>query len=117
MTDQLSMFEPVTSTASTSATSSPESQAGPSRSVSPAGPTTDLFGLAVAHANPSAAPADKAAALTTGISGLHGFGSSASVALTQSLANRLRDRLGSDGSIEYSQTWKRKVTPAGRRYW
>jgi hypothetical protein len=62
-------------------------------------------------------PADKAAVLTHGICGLNGFGSSASVALTQSLANRLRERLASDGSIEFSQTWKLKVTPAGRRYW
>ena len=55
--------------------------------------------------------------MTKGISGLSGFGSSASVALTESLANRLKVRLGSDGSTEYSQTWKMKVTPAGRRYW
>src|SRR5271157_4246305 len=55
-----------------------------------------------APANPSVLPGDKAAALTTGISGLRGFGSSASVALTLSLANRLKERLGSDGSIEYS---------------
>ena len=55
--------------------------------------------------------------MTQDISGLSGIGSSASVALTLSLANRLRDRLGSDGSTEYSQTWKRKITPVGRRYW
>lgn len=83
----------------------------------PAGPLTDLFGQALAPASPSPPQEDKAALLTSGISGLGGFGSSPSVALTQSLANRLRERLDSAGSIEFSQTWKRKDTPAGRRYW
>lgn len=78
---------------------------------------TDLFGQALAPASPSPQQESKAALLTTGIYGLTGFGSSASVALTQSLANRLKGRLDSAGSIEFSQTWKRKVTPAGRRYW
>jgi hypothetical protein len=33
------------------------------------------------------------------------------------LANRLRERLGKGGSTEFSQTWKLKTTPVGRRYW
>ena len=78
---------------------------------------TDLFGQEVALASPSRQQENKAAAMTKDISGLRGFGSPESVALTLSLANRLRERLGSDGSIEYSQTWRMKVTPAGRRYW
>jgi hypothetical protein len=107
----------MTSKDTTSTTSSPESEDGPLPSDSPGGPTTDLFGQEVAPASRSAPPADKAAQMTKDISGLSGFGSSASVALTLSLANRLRDRLGSGGSTEYSQTWKRKITPVGRRYW
>ena len=78
---------------------------------------TDLFGQVLAPASPSVPQESKAEAMTKGISGLSGFGSFASVALTESLANRLKVRLGSDGSIEFSQTWKMKVTPAGRRYW
>ena len=99
------------------AISSPGSAAGHTPSASPAGLTTDLFGQALAPASPSAAPASKAEPLMIGICGLNGFGSSASVALTLSLANKSRQRLGSGGSIEYSQTWRLKVTPAGRRYW
>lgn len=100
-----------------SAISSPESADGVTHSGLPDGPMTDLFGQAVAPASLSVPQVDKAEAMTKGISGLSGFGSSASVALTESLANRLRERLGSGGSIEFSQTWKMKVTPAGRRYW
>lgn len=33
------------------------------------------------------------------------------------LASRLQQLLGTVGSMEYSQTWKEKVTPAGRLYW
>jgi hypothetical protein len=100
-----------------SAISLPESGVGPSRSGSPDGPMTDLFGQEVAPASPSVLLENKAEAMTKGISGLSGFGSSASVVLTESLANRLRERLDSGGSIEFSQTWKMKTTPAGRRYW
>ena len=112
-----STSSPPISTATATATSSPASAAGRLLSPSPGGPQTDLFGQALAPASPSRPQASKAEPLTSGISGLSGFGSSASVALTLSLANRLRERLGLDGSIEFSQTWKRLVTPAGRRYW
>lgn len=44
-------------------------------------------------------------------------GSSESAGLSQSLASKLRQRLATVGSIEFSQTWKQKVTPAGRLYW
>lgn len=114
---QLEMWPLLTSGATGTATSSPGSAAGPMPSSLPDGLQTDLFGQALAPASPFPPQEDKAALLTSGIFGLDGFGSSASVALTQSLANRLRERLGSDGSTEFSQTWKRKVTPAGRRYW
>lgn len=99
------------------AISSPASADGRSPSELPAGQTTDLFGRAPVPASPSAPPENRAAPLMQGIFGLSGWGSSASVALTQSLVNRLRQRLGSGGSTVYSQTWKMKITPAGRRYW
>ena len=43
-------------------------------------------------------------------------GSSASRSLQLSLANRLKRRLATGGSIEYRMTWKDRITPAGRPY-
>jgi len=82
---------------------------------SPAG--TDLFGQAPVPASPSRWRGRERPEMIADISGLRGLGSSASVALTEFLASRSRERLGTDGSTEYSQTWRVKVTPAGRRYW
>ena len=79
--------------------------------------TTFPFGPAPAHANLSAGPESGLEKKTPATSGRKCFGSSASVALTALLASRSRRRFGSDGSMEYSETWKEKVTPAGRSYW
>ena len=43
--------------------------------------------------------------------------SSKSADLTQSLVSKLRERLGTDGSMIYKQQWKQKVTPSGIVYW
>lgn len=40
-----------------------------------------------------------------------------SASLTESLVNRLKERLGTDGSMIYRQQWKQKVTPSGIAYW
>ena len=40
-----------------------------------------------------------------------------SAALTQSLVSRLKERLGTDGSMIYKQQWKQKATPSGIVYW
>lgn len=48
------------------------------------------------------------------IYGLHGSGSSASYALTQSLASKYRAGTASRGSTLFSLNWKSRVTPAGR---
>lgn len=37
--------------------------------------------------------------------------------LTESLVNRLKMRLGTDGSMIYKQQWKQKTTPSGIVYW
>ncbi len=50
-------------------------------------------------------------------SGQSSLTSSESASLQESLANRLRQRLDKIGSPFFRQTWKRKVTPAGRLYW
>lgn len=97
-------------------TSSPASAAGPSPSNSPDG-ATDLFGQAVVPASPSVRPAKGKPKMTHGISGPTGFGSSASAALSESLASRLQTALGTAGSTWWRQTWKRKRTPLGRLFW
>jgi hypothetical protein len=97
-----------------SATFSPDSAAGATPCALPDGPRTDLFGRAVAPANPLAQPAKVRALLTSGISGLSGSTSSASADLTLSLASKLKQRLTTDGSTLFKLTWREKVTPAGR---
>ena len=37
--------------------------------------------------------------------------------LTQSLVSKLKERLGTDGSMIYKQQWKQKITPSGIVYW
>ena len=96
--------------------SSPGSAAGISPSVSPDGGTTKS-GPAPALASPTAPPASKKETPTSATSGPTSSGSSRSAALNTSLANRLRARLSTVGSIEYKQTWKELVTPSGTPYW
>ena len=96
---------------------SAEFWAGPSPSNSPDGPQTDLFGQEAAHASPSAPQAKEKPKRTPVTYGRRGFASSASAALSASLGSRLQERLDGAGSMEYAQTWKRKVTPSGRQYW
>lgn len=98
-------------------TSSPESEAGLSPSISPAGPTTNRSGQDLAPANPSALPGQAEALTTPGTSGLSGSPSSASAALQSSLESRLKRQLGTAGSTLFRQTWKAKATPSGRPYW
>mgnify|MGYP006895929093 CR=1 FL=1 len=107
----------MTSDRTSTFTSSPESGAGPSPSSSPDGPTTGLFGPEAVPASRSRRQGSGRGTKTSGTCGPSCSGLSASVALASSLASRLRQRLGTDGSMEYSQTWREKATPAGRSYW
>ena len=54
--------------------------------------------------------------MTSGTYGPPSKGSSHSAALSLSLGNRLRERLGALGSILYRLTWREKATPAGRLF-
>jgi hypothetical protein len=99
----------------TNAISSPVSADGLTPCNSPDG--LAQFGQVLAPASHSAAPASSEAKPTRAISGRISIGSSASVALSQCLASKLQAQLGTVGSMEYAQIWKRKVTPAGRVYW
>lgn len=76
---------------------------------------TDLFGQAVVHASRSAPQVPSVAQRMSATYGLRSSTSSASAALQQSLANRLRERLDSRGSIMFALTWKAKATPLRRQ--
>jgi hypothetical protein len=99
------------------ATSSQASVAGTMPCVSPAGPKIAPCGPEAAPVSRSRSQASTRAQRTSGTCGPSGSGSSASFALTASMANKLRERLGTGGSTLYLQTWREKATPAGRRYW
>lgn len=98
--------------------SSTASPVGRTPSTSPAGQELDLFGAPVSLAKVSPA-LDKAAdsRMAGDSSGFRSLNLSKSADLSASLASRLKQRLDSAGSIEYSAIWKRRATPAGRLYW
>lgn len=108
---------PTTSADTVNAISSPALADGPLRSVSPAGPTIDLFGQEAVPASPSAQPERARRPMTSATCGLRGYLSSPSAALQSSLESRLRQRLDGAGSTLFSLTWNRKATPAGRPYY
>jgi len=98
-------------------TSSPALVAGRSLFNLQDGPPIAGLEPVVVPASPSAKRGSKRAKKIPATSGPKCSGSSASQALMSGLSNRLRALFGMDGSMEYSQTWKEKVTPAGRSYW
>src|SRR6185437_5636842 len=116
MSDQLPMFEPTTCGDIASSTSSLGSAASAAPCVLRDGLTScpSLPGVVPVKASPRRA-AEQASTIRDTF-GRRGFGSSASCALQQSLASRLKQRLASGGSTLFSETWKAKATPAGRRY-
>lgn len=96
------------------ATSSPASAGGPTPCAFQGGPTTFPYGPALALASRSAQQGREPAQKIPDTCGPSGSGSSASAVLTLSLANRLKQRLSTDGSTLFRLTWKEKVTPSGR---
>jgi hypothetical protein len=96
-------------------TSSPASAHGPTRSGSPASPTTSTSGPARVPVNRSRARARGAEFATLGIFGQHGPSSSRSADLQSSLESKLRAAMASRGSILYALTWNDAVTPSGHR--
>jgi len=96
------------------ATSSLESGDGHSPSGLQDGPTIAPCGQVAPPVNRSARQAKEEGLLTSGTYGQRSFGSSASVALRQSLVSKLHQRMDSDGGILFRLTWKERVTPAGQ---
>ena len=95
----------------------PESEDGLMPSNSHAGQQLSLFGPQVFPASHSRKRVKCVEKKMKGMSGQTFPGSSKSIDLTQSLANRCQQLLSKVGSMEYSQTWRQKATPAGRLYW
>ena len=100
-----------------SATFSPASADGPLPWPLPDGRWIDPCGLALALASLSARQVAAMGLQISGISGRPGSTSSASAALSASLANRLQAQLDTGGSILYRQTWRQRTTPSGVPYW
>jgi hypothetical protein len=100
-----------------SATSLPESEHGVMPLDKQDGHMIDQCGLEVVHAQVSVLPEKEKGLATLATYGRNWKGSLESVNLTQSLVSKLQQRLGTDGSILFRQTWKTKITPLGRVYW
>jgi len=96
-----------------SATSSPESAAGLLPCNLPAGLQLDLFGPEVVPVSRSASPASAKGSPTVVTSGPISETLSNSASLQSSLENRLRQRMGGRGSLEYDLTWKHWGMPSG----
>ncbi len=96
-----------------SATSSPASASGLMPFAWPNGLTPAQCGQAVAPASLSPWLAEMLGCATSGTYGRTGSTSSSSAALRSSLVSRLKQRLGTGGSILFKLTWKDAATPLG----
>lgn len=116
MKDQLKMSNQKTLKGSNSATSSQESEGGPTPFNLPDGIQTDLFGQAVAPVKVSQSQDNVKVQMTSVTFGGNGFASSESQSLQQSLASKLLERLDLGGSMQSPQTLKRVTTDSLRAY-
>jgi len=116
MIDQYTMFEDQTSKDTHGRTSSQESACGITHLTSQDGRKIVPFGQVLAHVSRLVPQVDKLVKTTIDTYGPNGSASSASVALQQSLENRLAARLPKGGLTMFIKGWKRKATPLGRLY-
>lgn len=98
------------------ATSSPVSAGGASRCNSQDGRKIDPYGQEAVPASHTVQRENREETQTSETYGQHSSVSYQSATLNLYLANRLKMRFATGGSIEYTQTWKEKVTPSGRPY-
>jgi hypothetical protein len=103
--------------ASPSAISSPASEDGASPFDLLDGPMTDLFGQALAPANPSPQPEKAKHQAMNATSGPTGSNLSELADRQSSLANRLKRQLDGVGSTLFTLIWRQKATPLGRPYY
>lgn len=111
------MFDQTSCADTPSVTSLPGSVDGPTHWPLPDGRWIDPCGLARALASLSARQVKEMGLQISGISGRPGSTSSASAALSSSLASRLQAQLPTGGLTLYRQTWKQRTTPSGAPYW
>lgn len=117
MPEAFAMCNQATLKATLNATSSPESEDGAMPCNLLDGPPTDPSGPEAAPVSPIPPQESNSETKMNATCGQLSSISSASADLSERLASRLQARLATVGSMEYRQTWKRKVTPAGRAYW
>lgn len=111
------MFRQMTLFDTSDAISSVESEDGNLPCALLDGPRTDELTPEVAPVSHTPQRANRKPSKTNGTCGQTGSKSFASDALSALLASKFRTRLATVGSMEYSQTWREKTTPAGRLYW
>lgn len=112
----LSTFKQATLPGFDKCISSQVSAAGHTPCDSPESTTTNRSGRDHVRASRSRRRASEKEPQTCDTSGPKCSGLSASVALQQSLASKLKQLLGSGGSMEYVETWREKATPSGFPY-
>ena len=113
--DQLSMFPLMNLGGTPSVTSSPGSADGLTPSASPGGLTTDPSRPEAAPASRSLSQAKAPELMTPDTSGPTSTASSPPADPLSSWESKLRERLGTDGSMEFDLIWKEVATPAGRQ--
>ena len=96
-------------------TSSLASEAGPLPSNSPTGRRVFQSGRVPVPVNPIPSRANARVTPTTVIYGRNSYASFATTVLQYALENRLRERMGKYGSMEYDLTWKSWAMKSGRR--
>src|SRR3990167_7561500 len=113
MIDQSKKFSQMILSDSTGSTSLLELELGTMPLVEPDGQVMIPFsGQGVVHVSHSVRAGSGEASQINVISGPHGSGSSESVALTLSLASKLRAKTDSLGSTLFRLTWKERGTPS-----
>lgn len=108
MSDQLSLWD------TPNATSLPESEDGPTRSDSQAGPAIGPCGLDRAHANLTPAQALAAELTTRATYGGRSAGTSTSAGLQRSLESKLRGMMEASGLPEYAKILSEWDTNSGQ---
>src|ERR1041385_6391100 len=114
MKEALKKLNPTISEDSHNVISSPALESGVMHLETLAGQMILPCGQAPVPAKDSVQAGKGAASQISVIYGLHGSGSLESARLTQSLANKFRQKTGSLGSTLFRLTWKTRVTPSGR---
>jgi len=116
MSDQLKMFEQMTSKDTHSATGLPESEGGRLHLEKPESQTSIPSGQDHVPANRSLRQGMEKGQLTSDTSGPNSSVWSRSIDLQESLVSKLREKLERLGSTMYKLTWRKKNTPQGWSY-